>query len=309
MAEIIKKKRGRKPKLLNLILSNKEVQSDINEIISSEEEKIILHLPISETDINKNKNNELSIFIKNEKELLNNNINLKKIKMAKEEELCNSLIKEKNNTSSEINVNSHTSKINNIMNTDKMIYSNVNKIMTHTLVFNKNTKCWWCRNTFTSPSVQLPEDYHNETFYCIGNFCSFNCCKSYNLDMNDSLIWKRESLINLLYYQTYSEFKHINVAPHWITLSEYGGTLSIEKFRENSIINVKEYLILHPPLISREMQIEESYKFNKLKEVSINVVNKMYSETNYNIKRNKPVQSTQLNLETTMGLIKNKKNR
>lgn len=120
---------------------------------------------------------------------------------------------------------------------------------------------------------------------------------------------ERESLINLLYYMTYSEYKEINPAPHWITLDEYGGNLSIEQFRENSIINTKEYLVLHPPLVSRQMQIEESYKLNKLKEVPIDKVNKIYSEidSEYTIKRKNPIQSKQLNLETTMGLIKKKK--
>ena len=56
------------------------------------------------------------------------------------------------------------------------------------------------------------------------------------------------------------------------------------------------------------MQIEESYKLSKLKEVPIDKVNKIYSEidSDYVIKRSKPIQSSQLNLETTMGLIKKK---
>ena len=92
-------------------------------------------------------------------------------------------------------------------------------------------------------------------------------------------------------------------------LDEYGGNLTIEEFRKSALINTKEYLVLHPPLISRQMQIEESYKTNKLKEVPIDKVNKIYSEidSEYAIKRNKPIQSSQLNLETTMGLIKKKK--
>ena len=74
------------------------------------------------------------------------------------------------------------------------------------------------------------------------------------------------------------------------------------------VFNTKEYTILHPPLISRQMQIEESYKINKLKEVHIDKLNKIYSEidSEYIIKRNKSLTSSQLNLESTMGLIKKK---
>ena len=57
------------------------------------------------------------------------------------------------------------------------------------------------------------------------------------------------------------------------------------------------------------MHIEESYKLNKLKEVPIEKLNKKYSEidSELSIKRNRPVQSNQMNLESTMGLIKLKK--
>ena len=290
MSELItKKKRGRKPKNFNTLLQKSENIIISEDEINSEEDKIIFHLPVTMEEINAYESVDMSLFIKSE-----NNIktNLQKIRLSEE---------------------SHsTEKIKSIVvsNSNKLVLNNnVNKIITHTMNFNKNTKCWWCKNCFNSPPVQLPEDYYNETFFCIGHFCSFSCMKSYNLDINDSLLWKRESLINLLYYMTYSEYKEINTASHWTTLEEFGGNLSIEQFRENSVINTKEYLVLHPPLVSRQMQIEESYKLNKLKEVPIDKINKIYSEieSDYAIKRKNPIQSKHLNLETTMGLIKKKK--
>jgi hypothetical protein len=279
----LKKKRGRKPKNFNNMLLKKEVETIPEESVLSEEEKIIFHLPITMNEIN-NMDTDVSMFIKPSKK-----VSMDTKEISEDSDLVESL-----KTSSNMILN-----------------NTVNKIQTHTLKFNKNTRCWWCRNQFMGPALQLPEDYYNETFFCIGHFCSFNCMKSYNLDGNDSQTFKRESLIHLLYYMTFSEYKEITPAPHWITLEEYGGTLSIDKFRENSIITSKEYVVLHPPLISRQMQIEESYKMNKLKEVPIDKVNKLYSEidSEYTIKRSKPVQTNQLNLETTMGLIKTKKSK
>ena len=286
MSELItKKKRGRKPKNFNTLLQKNDCIILSEEEINSEEEKVIFHLPITMDEINSLEPTDISLFIKSENDI-------KKIKSSDELETSENL---------KSSILSSSNKV--------LLNTSVNKIVTHNMNFNKNTKCWWCKNCFNSPAVQLPEDYYNETFFCIGNFCSFSCMKSYNLDLNDSLSWKRESLINLLYYMTYSEYKDINPAPHWITLVEYGGNLSIEQFRENSLINTKEYLVLHPPLISRQMQIEESYKLNKLKEVPMDKVNKIYSEidSEYAIKRKNPIPSKQLNLETTMGLIKKKK--
>jgi len=286
MSEIlIKKKRGRKPKNFNIVINKNDTVTHISNI-NSEEENIIFHLPITINEINNKEVEDCGIFIKSE-----NDIN--KFKLIEDNEMSESI------------TTTMATSITNTRNTN----NSISKIMIHILNFTKNTKCWWCRNIFTTPSVQLPEDFYNDTFYCIGHFCSYNCMKSYNLDLNDSLSWKRESLMNLLYYKTYSEYKEIVSAPHWMTLEEYGGSLSISKFRENSIMNNKEYIVLHPPLISRQMQIEESYKLSKLKEVPIDKLNKIYSEieSEYKIKRNKPIKSNQLNLETTMGLIKSKK--
>ncbi len=186
MSELItKKKRGRKPKNFNTLLQKNDCIILSEEEINSEEEKVIFHLPITMDEINSLEPTDISLFIKSENDI-------KKIKSSDELETSENL---------KSSILSSSNKV--------LLNTSVNKIVTHNMNFNKNTKCWWCKNCFNSPAVQLPEDYYNETFFCIGNFCSFSCMKSYNLDLNDSLSWKRESLINLLYYMTYSEYKDI----------------------------------------------------------------------------------------------------
>jgi len=290
MAEIIHKKRGRKPKNYTIIHPQIENENKVLESINTDEEKIILHLPITINEINDFDNYDTvdnSLFIKSDKEI--------KI------HAYNNIVNDTDST------DSLRTPINN--NYDKININTVQKISTHNLHFTQNTKCWWCRSCFNTPSLELPEDYYNDTFFCIGHFCSFNCMKKYNLELNDHLIWKRDSLINLFYYKIHKTYKEITPAPHWMILKEYGGCLTIEEFRNNFIINSKEYIILHPPLISRQMQIEESYNIQKLKEVPIDNLNRIYSdiETEYTIKRSNPIKSDQLNLEKTMGLIKKKK--
>jgi hypothetical protein len=173
----VKKKRGRKPKNYNFLLS-KQNQPITEEDVNTNEENIIFHLPITINEINNLDNTDLDLFIKPENKDIHD---------------------ESDNIVLSLNTSSPKINSNNV----------VHKIQTYNLNFNKNTKCWWCRNSFSTPSVELPEDYYNEIFYCIGNFCSFNCVKSYNLDLNDSFTWKRESLINLLYNKTYSNIKEI----------------------------------------------------------------------------------------------------
>jgi hypothetical protein len=320
---IIKKKRGRKPKNYHTLPSKAEIIINPDQDENSEEEKVIFHIPIPIDEItqelanganltNESHQQSKTLFVNSElvKSPINSDIeedkpnNLDQLDMSIfiTDNPSQSFVDDSEATDYPcVNTQSHVSP-------SQLTRPMVNKIITHTLKFTSKTKCWWCKNHFNTPPVQLPDDYYSKTFFCHGHFCSFNCMKSYNLDLNDSLLWKRESLINLLYFMTYSEYKEITPAPHWITLEEYGGTLTLDEFRKNSLINSKEYLVLHPPLISRQMQIEESYKISKLKEVPIGQINRIYSEmdSEYSIKRKKPIQSKQLNLETTMGLIKKK---
>lgn len=267
----ILKKRGRKPKT---ILQELPVIKE--ELVESDKEVIIAYLPININEIENLKlddQSETDIFIRSEVQMDNKNLSE-----------CDSLSSTKN----EIRNNSG---------------KYLNKINVSNIECNPNTKCWWCKNIFHTPQVILPEQYYNDTFYCVGNFCSYNCAKAYNLDINDTYIWKRESLLKLLYYLTYGYNKEINIAPSWLTLKDFGGYLNINEFRKNFEVNNINYLVLHPPIISRQMQIEESYKKAQTTQTSISKMDNLFIETdNLILRRSKPVESTKLNLETTMGL-------
>jgi hypothetical protein len=269
------KKRGRKPK-------NKlpETISVIEEPIDSEKEVIIAFLPLNLNDVSE-KNISNDIFIKSEDQVFKN-----------KNVYSDDILKDKINMLS-VSCDSETRSSNGIY---------INKINIYHININQETKCWWCKNCFDTPNVTLPEQYFNSTFYCIGNFCSYNCTKAYNIDLNDCNIWKRESLINLMYHLTYNRFKEIDPSPSWLILKEFGGFMSINEFRKNFETNNSEYILLYPPLISRQMQIEESYK----KTNTMGPLNKLdklfYQENNYSLKRTKPIETSQLNLEKTMGL-------
>lgn len=123
-------------------------------------------------------------------------------------------------------------------------------------------KCYWCRNEFkTIPlgcpikyitnkkqvkyysynikdniTIKLPQsDNNNNYYYTKGIFCSFNCCKSFIKDNLHNNIYKESlQLLYLLYKDIFNIYpSKIDNAPSWELLIEYGGTLSIEKFRES----------------------------------------------------------------------------
>lgn len=262
-------KRGRKSKVKPEVIQPKE------EIIDTEKEVIIAYLPININEIYKSDENEDS----------NQNI------FMKAEELVDNIIVDNNSDIS-------TSIKNEVRNNSGKY---LNKINVTNIKYDVNTKCWWCKNCFNTPQVILPEQYYDDKFYCIGNFCSYNCAKAYNIDMNDTFIWKRESLLHLMYLLTYDCAKEITTAPSWLTLKDYGGYLDIIDFRKNFELNSINYLVLHPPLISRQMQIEESYK--KVEVTRLSKANNLFVESEQlALRRSKPIELTKLNLETTMGL-------
>jgi hypothetical protein len=278
MSEKILKKRGRKPK--NKLIEPTNSPSPLN----SEEDTIIAHLPINLEDIIEVPHDD--IFIKSEKDLSKPNTK-KTSKKNKEEDIINNINKK-------------------IIETEKvfMLGKNVNRVNVYNIKFNQKTKCFWCRHNFNHPGLEMPEDYYNDTFYCSGYYCSWNCMKAHNIDSNDTNSSKRESLINLMYYKTYGEFKDITPAGTWMVLDDYGGYQSIEDFRKNFDNPNKEFLVLHPPIMTRQLQIEESYKKTNVNNSNIPLSNldTLYNDSELVLKRSKPLETASSSLEKTIGL-------
>ena len=288
------KKRGRKPKNKVIDINPPKVE------IKSEEEPLIAHLSISLQDVISNGNNtNTSSVIEDDSESYvseSDSIFLKPNKKS---------INIKEESSQEIDEVEQLE--NEISKLQAKLYklTRNDKIKVIKQKYDDKTKCWWCKNCFDHPAVGVPETYFQDKFYCIGNFCSYNCALSYIIDCNDN-VWKKISLLNLLYYKTYNTNKKIVAAPNWKQLKEYGGNLTIDQFRKNSIINSSEYTLLHPPIETRVNIFEKYYKTQK----SINsssIYQKLLEDSDELVlKRSKPLKSSQYSLDKTL-LIKKKK--
>ena len=84
--------------------------------------------------------------------------------------------------------------------------------------------------------------------------------------------------------------------------AEYGGNLTIEEFRRNSIVNTEDYTLLHPPLETRVNTFEKVQKIN-------NSSNSMYQKLledsdDLILKRNKPLKSSKYSLDNTLFIKK-----
>ena len=199
--------------------------------------------------------------------------------------------------------------------TNRIIKKNLKNIMYEFINANNNKiwpdstniYCWWCCHPFDGPPCAIPEYYKKEKFYVNGCFCNFNCATSYNFSKNDDNMWERYSLLNLMYKKLYNhKFVKINLAPPREILKIFGGYLSIEEFRENSLRNEKTYMVIKPPLISIIPKIEENISStsknfkNNYPLVNESILNK--TQNNLKLKRNKPVTNPNSTLQSFMDL-------
>jgi len=128
------------------------------------------------------------------------------------------------------------------------------------IVEKTNIACWWCTYEFDTMPCFIPERYDRDVFYIFGCFCSFNCAAAYNDDLSDYKKRDRYSLLKKLYQMLYGVDEDITLADDRKVLQKYGGTVSIEEYRRNSITNKKEYKILMPPFVPIIPYIEERTK-------------------------------------------------
>jgi hypothetical protein len=116
--------------------------------------------------------------------------------------------------------------------------------------------CWWCCHKFDTCPCTMPTKYDplRKRFNFMGIFCSWNCVKANNFDMNDHLKYQRSELITLLIQQLYGITKAINIkpAPPRQCLKMFGGYLTIDEFRNNNSgvesykINLLNYNYIYP---------------------------------------------------------------
>lgn len=116
--------------------------------------------------------------------------------------------------------------------------------------------------TKNDPRFHLDKKGYYETD---GIFCSFNCCMSYieAPENRHNPLYRHSQQLLLQMYRDIHETKEvveIIPAPHWRMLTDFGGTLSIEQFRQS--FNKVEY-IDHGLYICRSVSrlFEDKLKF------------------------------------------------
>jgi hypothetical protein len=287
------RKRGRKPLNQKKEIDKDIIQNHLTEL-ESHKETLIAHIPIDENDIfdchtfgetkSANKADE-NIFLQQE---------IKKLKKELAE------FKKKYEEKKEIKIQPV-----NIQQTSLPIFK------LNDFDESKDTKCWWCTyplcNTQANP-IYLPHKYVNKCYYVSGFFCSFNCVLSYNYSIKDAQVTQRANMIYLMYNQVIPPNNFIAPAPQKEVLIDYGGYMTIDEFREKSLIYQKNVRILQPPMRSLHLVIEEcdhaNIISNKNSYVPLNKTDLLNAKTKLKLKRTQPKKSNYISIEESLGLIK-----
>ena len=224
-----KKKRGRKPKVLDQSITDAINSKTTDTDFPIEEPEIPQIINLSKII----ENNEDSYF---------------------EENFCeykpdimtpNAYKKEDNFLSIPFHVN------NEIIDNDSVLTADHHEWPTQTDVY-----CLWCCHPFTNTPIGIPVKISKKRFYCIGIFCSFECAASHNYECTDinTNVWERFNLLNLMALKNNINLP-IRCAKPKSCLKIFGGNLDITDFRKFSknVIYFKNTF----PMVPLCEQIEE----------------------------------------------------
>jgi len=247
--DVVKKKRGRKKKW--------EVETtskllDNNEIIFSENIKTNLNTEIISENYERQDISfgNLNIKVHTNKDLINTeNI----ISTLKKNEKCKINLTKSDFEDFELESNNRKKieiKKIKVMKYHKDTFDSGNDILL------SHNRCYNCHHKFQNKPFFLPIDYCPKTsrYKVCGNYCSPNCVKTYA--NNHKVYYTKSYLVGQMYKKLFGYDYVIKPAPPIEILKEYGGTLSINEFRQNfynddkySLKNINCKLILEEVVI------------------------------------------------------------
>lgn len=235
----------------------------------------------------------------------NNFIDDKKTNDLNNNHNINNVYNGDNNHSLNDNVNTPYNKKNDLLMKQFVIESKRNKWPSRTPIY-----CFWCCFPFNNRPCALPIEYKDDTYHVYGCFCSPECTAAYNFNdyqINDKK-WERYSLINMLYVDRTSAVNKIKLAPPRQTLNIFGGPLNINQFRTKLKNYDVTYILNLPPMITINVQQEETELSNDTNQKNNNLFIPVDQERvitacqNLKLKRKKPVSDSVNTLENCMNL-------
>ena len=95
--------------------------------------------------------------------------------------------------------------------------------------------CWWCTLEIEGDIKRLPYHYDSSRrkFHMMGQFCSWECVKTYNLKSKTHKSNEICGFITLYRKQLYGKLTPLGCAPSRWCLKKFGGDMTDEEFRNS----------------------------------------------------------------------------
>jgi hypothetical protein len=178
---------------------------------------------------------------------------------------------------------------------------------THTLPEKTDVMCYWCSHQFEGRPCIIPQACIDNIWRVYGNFCSPSCSLSYLLSqiMDTHVRWERIALLNRLYGASVSG--RIYPAPPRETLATFGGTFSIQEYR--NVIDEKKLRvdINYPPMVSILASMDTKpidFYETSLKNTFVSVTHDRFhkAEEGLKLRRTKPLKDRGSTLDSCLNI-------
>jgi hypothetical protein len=167
--------------------------------------------------------------------------------------------------------------------------------------------CFWCCHSFSNRPVVLPIRDTGEYLQVMGNFCSPECALSYLFDMRQDshTRWEQLALLNRVYNEACGG--KIYPAPSRTTLKLFGGTLTIQEYRDIIRSHKVRVDIHYPPMVSILATMDtkpiDFYDASLTKNVTETVKERLQkAEEVLRLRRTKPLKAWESTLDACINL-------
>jgi len=184
--------------------------------------------------------------------------------------------------------------------------------------------CWWCTLDIKGDPLRLPHRYDDRgrKFHLSGQFCSWECMKSYNIHENPRNFGEIQNNITLMKMKMYGINKiRTQCAPHRNTLTKFGGKLSEDEFRTHATSPITPILSMPATenFIHRLVLMDDKPLYNQCsgggtvsekkdetrRLAEINTASGRVQKTDsLRLKRPVPIKLSKNNIESALGLTR-----
>lgn len=176
-----------------------------------------------------------------------------------------------------------------------------------TIPVQSDSACFWCCHPFTHRPVVLPIRDTGEYLQVMGNFCSPECASAYLFDIRQDSHTRWEQLA--LLYRVYGEACNGNIhpAPPRSILKLFGGSLSIQEYRQLIYSHTVRVDIHLPPMVSILATMDtkpiDFYDASLTKNVNETVKERLQkAEEVLRLRRTKPLKAWESTLDACLNL-------